>query len=136
AIASGADFFTVQGRVDESLVSGRGLGIYSTADNPLNAGKVPALILSTPPPLPPTTYTVLTLPANGLLKDSGNTIITSVPYVLPDNVLTYTPNTGYTGGDGFTYRAELFTSVDEGAVSLFINALDCATSPAGCYDGR
>ena len=136
AIASGADYFIVQARVDENLSTGRGLGVYSTADNPLNNGKVPALILTSPPPTPPATYTVLTLPDNGVLKDSGNIIITAVPYELPDSLVTYVPNTGFTGSNHFDYRAELGVTVDTGRVSLFINNLDCATNPAGCYDGR
>lgn len=136
AIASGATFFTVQARVDENLASGRGLGIYSSADNPLNVGNVPALILSTPPPVIPPTYTVLSLASHGVLKDSANNVITSVPYALPDSIVRYTPNTGYTGGDTFNYQAELFTTVDTGVVLLFVNALNCATTPAGCYDGR
>jgi hypothetical protein len=136
AIASGASYFTVQARVNETLTSGRGLGVYSTADNPLNDNKVPALILSSPPPVAPATYTVLSLPTNGLIKDSSNIVITAVPYTLPDNLVTYTPNTGFTGADTFTYRAELFTQVDTGTVSIFVNSLNCDTSPAGCYDGR
>ena len=136
AIASGATFFTIQARVDESLTSGRGLGVYSTADNPLNDGKVPALILTSPPSTPPATYTVLSLASHGVLKDSANNVITAVPYELPDNQVRYTPNTGYTGNDTFNYQAELFTTVDTGSIFLFINTLDCATTPLGCYDGR
>ncbi|HEV8240637.1 MAG TPA: hypothetical protein VGS57_14805 [Thermoanaerobaculia bacterium] len=136
AIANGSTFFTVQARVDENLTSGRGLGIYSTADNPLNVGKGPALDLESPPLTPPPTYTVQSLASHGILKDSANNLITAVPYELPDNVVRYTPNASYIGNDTFSYKAELFTTVDTGVVSLFINALDCATSPAGCYDGR
>jgi hypothetical protein len=136
AIASGATFFTIQARVDESLTDGRGLGVYSTVDNPLNDGKVPALILESPPISPPPTYTVLSLASHGVLKDSANNIITAVPYELPDNQVRYTPNTGYTGNDTFNYQAELFATVDTGSIFLFINTLDCATTPLGCYDGR
>lgn len=136
AIANGASFFTVQARVDENLTSGRGLGVYSTADNPLNDGKAPALELISPPPTPPATYTVLSLASHGILKDSANNLITSVPYELADNVVRYTPNASYVGTDTFTYKAELFTTVDTGSIFLFINNLDCATTPLGCYDGR
>ena len=136
AIASGATFFTVQARVDENLTSGRGLGIYSTADNPLNDGKRPALELISPPLTPPPTYTVQSLASHGILTDSANNLITSVPYTLPDNVVRYTPNASYIGNDTFTYQAELFTTVDTGSIFLFINTLDCATTPLGCYDGR
>lgn len=136
AIANGNSFFTVQARVDENLSSGRGLGIYSTANNPLNDFKVPVLELTSPPLTPPPTFTVLSLPANGLLRDSASQIITSVPYTLPDDFVSYTPNTGFLGSNTFTYRAELFTTVDTGTVSIFVNLLNCATTPAGCDNGR
>jgi hypothetical protein len=136
AIAGGATFFTVQGRVDESQTSGRGMQIYSTANNTLNAGKEPALIITTPPPTPPTTFTVLSLPSDGTLADSAQNTITTVPYTLPDNQVTYTPVTGFQGSTSFSYRAELSTQVDTGIVTIFVNFLDCAVTPAGCDDGR
>jgi Big-like domain-containing protein len=136
AIAAGATFFTVQGRVNETSSSGRGLGVYSSADNSLNVGKVPALILTSPPPTVPPTFTIDALPAHGVLRDSGNVLITAVPYTLPDHRVTYTPNVGFLGGDDFNYSADLGLSHDVGVVHLFINLLDCDTSPDGCDDGR
>jgi cytoskeletal protein CcmA (bactofilin family) len=136
ALAAGATHFTVQGRVDESLAAGRGLQVYSTADNPLTAGKVPGLLLSTPPPLPPPTFILLSLPAHGTLRDALGNAISDVPHELAGAVVTYVPATGFLGADAFRYRAVLGETSDEGLVSVFVNLLDCDTSAAGCDDGR
>ena len=52
----------------------------------------------------PLTYIITSLPSNGSLKEGG-TEITSVPYSLLGNTVTYTPNTDYTGSDSFTFKA-------------------------------
>jgi hypothetical protein len=134
AIAAGADFFTVQGRVDESLAGpARGLQIYSSASG--NTSTLPALILSSPPPLPPTTYEILSLPAGGLLFD-GATQITAVPYTLSGNTLSYTPNVGFLGTNTFSYQATFGEIIDTGLVTIVVQFVDCGTNVADCDDGR
>jgi hypothetical protein len=136
ALGAGATHLVVQGRVDESRPPGRGLQLYSSADNTANDGKRPALVITTPPPLPPITFTVLSLPLHGVLIDGLGSTISALPYTLPSGLLTYRPDPGFQGADGFDYSAELGTTIDSGRVSIFVNFLDCATHPAGCDDGR
>ena len=136
AIAAGATHFIVQGRVDESLTATlRGMQIYTTADNPLNDGKVPALILSSPPPLPPTTFVVTSLPLFGVLLE-GATPITVVPYTLDGNSLSYAPNSGFQGDDSFAYEATFADIVDTGTVFIRVRLLDCQDNAEDCDDGR
>lgn len=136
AIAGGAQFFTVQARVDETLTGpARGLQIYSSADNPLNDGKLPGLVLSSPPPTPPPTFTITSLPLNGVLLD-GTTEITAVPYTLAGNTIAYAPNTAYQGPDSFAYEAVLGEIVDTGIVNITVVFLNCANDADDCDDGR
>jgi M6 family metalloprotease-like protein len=53
------------------------------------------------------TYIITSLPSNGELSDPGNGIISSVPYSLVSfgNQVVYTPTTGYSGTDNFTFKA-------------------------------
>ena len=53
------------------------------------------------------TYILTTLPANGSLSDPGAGAIASVPYTLAGGgaVVTYVPNPGYMGPDGFRFKA-------------------------------
>jgi len=52
----------------------------------------------------PLTYIITSLPSNGSLKEGDNEI-TSVPYSLSGDTVTYTPNTDYTGSDSFKFKA-------------------------------
>lgn len=47
-------------------------------------------------------FRVQTLPTRGTLRDSANTVVT-VGTTLPSATLSYTPNTGITGSDSFTF---------------------------------
>lgn len=47
-------------------------------------------------------FRVQTLPPNGTLRDSTSAVVT-VGTTLPSANLTYTPNTGFTGSDSFTF---------------------------------
>ena len=71
-----------------------------------------------------TSYRVLTLPANGTLKDSNGTTITSVPYLLPTPTVTYNAAPGFAGQDGFTYEVAAGQQVDRGTVTLVVTAPD------------
>ncbi len=61
------------------------------------------------PNLDPLTYTILSLPAHGKLRDPGTgySLILSAPYTLVGggNAVRYTPNSGYGGSDSFTWKA-------------------------------
>ena len=136
AIAAGASFLTVQARVNETATGpAGGMQIYSSANNPLTDGKLPGLVLSSPPPTAPPTFEITSLPINGLLFD-GATQITAVPHVLSDNLVTYTPNTGFQGTDTFGYKATLFDVVDFGNVTISIVFVNCANDADDCDDGR
>lgn len=59
----------------------------------------------------PITYDVKTFPSNGVLSGT-----------VPN--LTYTPNTGYTGTDSFTYCVEDSTGLESAAAAVSINVSD------------
>ncbi len=137
ALAAGADFFTVQGRVDESLSGpARGLEVRSSASGNLASFLEPQLEVATPGVVAPTVFTVLTLPANGTLRDALGAVITAVPATLPSARVSYTPNTGFTGSDTFSYRAEFAELVDTGLVTIVVIPGSCTTDPSFCDDGR
>ncbi len=84
-----------------------------TADNtavtaPFN-GFLDITLSASDPNLDPLTYTVLSLPANGSLKDVGGGMadITTVPYVLAGNgnVVRYTPQIGFGGVNTINFKA-------------------------------
>jgi hypothetical protein len=52
-------------------------------------------------------YIISSLPSHGTLNDPGSGSISSAPYTLVDNgnQVIFTPNTGYTGRDSFTFKA-------------------------------
>ncbi len=56
----------------------------------------------------PLTYTILSLPENGTLRDPNGEPIVTVPRVLtgPAPMLTYDPFGGYAGADAFTYQVD------------------------------
>ena len=137
AIAAGADFFTVQGRVDETTVGAfRGLEVRSSASSNVSSFLHPRLSLTTPGVTAATTYTITSLPANGTLRNSLNQVITAVPTILPDGLVSYTPNALFVGDDSFGYEAELGAQIDSGFVLVRVVLANCATDPAGCDDGR
>ena len=70
-----------------------------------------------------------------LLDGLGNPI-TAVPFPLGGSSVTYSPDLGFQGSDGFGYEASIGDVVDAGFVTVFVNFLDCETSAEGCDDGR
>jgi Bacterial Ig domain len=137
AIASGASFFTVQGRVDETLTGpARGLEVRTTADGNLASFLEPQLSITTPGVTAPTVFTINSLPSNGILKNSLGATITSVPATLPDSRVSYTPNTSFVGTESFAYQAERNELTDTGVVTITVITGQCALDPAFCDDGR
>jgi len=135
AMQLGRSFFTVQGRVDEGLSGpARGLEVRTTASG--NLFDVPSLALTTPGVTPPLIYRILSLPASGILRDSGNNVISSVPYTLPDSQVRYTPNTGFLGNDAFNFEINNTIVFDSAVARIRVRAKNCQTDPAGCDDGR
>ena len=136
AIAAGHQFFTIQGRVDESLTGpARGLEVYTTASGNISSNQTPELQLTTPGVTPAPTYTILTLPTDGTLLD-GNTQITTVPYTLSAALVTYAPATSFVGTNTFNFRVSLGTQFEDAIATVHVSFVNCATSVAGCYDGR
>ena len=132
--ASGS-FFTIQGRVDESLSGpARGLEVRTTASG--NGFDVPSLELTTPGVTAPLTYTILSLPASGVLRDSSNVLITSVPYTLSNSQVRYTPNTSFTGDDAFNFQVDNGVVLDAAVVRIRVRAKNCQFDPEGCNNGR
>ena len=81
------------------------------------------------------TFRVLSLPSSGTLRDGNGAPITSVPYSLPSNQLTFdAPAT--VGTVSFTYEATAGETVDTGIVTISILAATCANDPRFCDDGR
>jgi hypothetical protein len=50
-------------------------------------------------------FVIDTLPTDGTLRDSANNLVT-VGTVLPSATVTYTPNTGFSGDDDFTFHVQ------------------------------
>ena len=133
AVEAGFDHLVIQGRVNETLSSGRGLEVHTTATSNT---EVPSLALTTPGISPPTTLRILTLPTNGVLRDSANNLITSVPYTLPDRIVKYTSNLGFVGSDQFQFEVDDSVTVDTAFVNVFVTFNTCGTTASGCFNGR
>jgi hypothetical protein len=132
----GHTHFVVQGRVDESAASiVRGLEVRTTASGNLPYD-VPSLAIATPGIAAPLIYTITSLPASGLLYDSANTLITSVPYTLPDAQVRYTPNTSFIGDDTFGFQATNNVIIDSALVTVRVRLANCLSDRDGCNNGR
>ncbi len=132
----GHTHFVVQGRVDESAaITVRGLEVRTTADGNLPSD-VPSLAIATPGIAPPLIYTITSLPVNGVLRDSANTLITSVPYTLPDAQVRYTPNTGFLGNDTFGFQATNNVIIDAASVTVRVRFANCVADREACNNGR
>lgn len=135
AMRLGRNVFAIQGRVDESLSGpARGLEVRTTASG--NGFDVPSLALTTPGVTPPLTYTILSLPASGALRDSSNVLITAVPHTLFNSQVSYTPIIGFTGDDEFNFQVDNGAVFDSAIVRIRVRAKNCQTDPEGCDDGR
>jgi hypothetical protein len=137
AAQNGFSFFTIQGRVNESLAgSQRGLEVRTTASGNISGGDIPKLSLATPGVSAPLTYRITALPSGGILRDSFNVEITSVPYDLPSAEVSYVPNFGFLGLDTFSFSVSngLITSSAFGKINVRIP--NCLTDPGGCNNGR
>lgn len=134
---NGFTFFAIQGRVNESLTGpARGLQVRTTASGNVSNNAVPMLSLTTPGITAPLTYTITALPPGGVLRDSANQLITTVPYNLPSPQVSYTPNTGFLGVDTFSFNVSngTITSSAFGRITVFVP--NCQTTAAGCNNGR
>jgi hypothetical protein len=134
---NGFPFLAIQGRVNESLTGpARGLQVRTTASGNVTNNDVPMLSLTTPGVTAPLTYTITALPPGGVLRDSTNQLITTVPYDLPSPQVSYTPNTGFLGIDTFSFNVSngTITSSAFGRITVFIP--NCQTSAQGCNNGR
>jgi Big-like domain-containing protein len=137
AIAAGHSILAIQGRVDESLAGpARGLEVYTSADGNDTSFLVPELQLTTPGVLAPRTFTVLSLPANGSLYDGNGILITAVPYTLPDARVTYAPATGFIGTNTFAFRVSQGLAFADATATIHVTFSNCATTAAGCNNGR
>ena len=137
SVAAGFDFFVIQGRVDESLTGGgfqRGLQIRSTANGNLGGSLEPQLEV-TEPDAPLETFTILSLPVNGTLKDSSGVTITTVPTVLTDQMVTFTPAAGLSFTTSFDYRIDNVMGSALGEIILRYGN-GCDIDAANCDDGR
>jgi Bacterial Ig domain len=137
AAHNGYSFFAIQGRVNESLAGpARGLEVRTTASGNVSGNQVPMLSLATPGVTAPLMYKITSLPSGGVLRDSTNALITTVPYDLPASQVRYTPNTGFLGIDTFAFTVSngVTTSSAFGNIHVFIP--NCLSDPRGCNDGR
>jgi cytoskeletal protein CcmA (bactofilin family) len=134
---NGHTFFAIQGRVNESLGGpARGLQVRTTASGNLTSNDVPMLSLATPGVTAPLMYKITALPPGGVLRDSSNQLITTVPYDLPTPQVSYTPNFGFVGLDTFSFTVSngFITSSAYGRVNVYIP--NCLTDRGGCNNGR
>lgn len=122
--------------MDESLTGpARGLQVRTTATGNLSNNDVPMLALETPS-VTALLYNITSLPPNGVLRDSQNQLITTVPYALSSPQVSYTPNFGFLGVDTFSFSVSngVISSSAFGRITVFIP--DCQTDPRGCFNGR
>lgn len=132
----GLGYLVIQGRVDENAQGPvRGLEVRTTAagNQPFD---VPSLAIATPGVVAPLVYTITSLPTNGVLRDSSNTLITSVPYTLSNAQLTYIPNAGFIGTDTFGFEASNNQVIDAATVTIRVRLANCLTDRDGCNNGR
>jgi hypothetical protein len=137
AARNGFSFFAIQGRVNESTAgTARGLEVRTTASGNVSGNQVPMLSLATPGVTAPLTYRITSLPSGGVLRDSANQLITTVPYDLPSAQVSYTPNSGFLGIDTFVFSVSngLVTNSASGRITVFIP--NCINDKRGCNDGR
>ena len=137
AARNGYSFFAIQGRVNESLGGpARGLQVRTTASGNVTGNDVPMLSLATPGVTAPLLYRINSLPLNGVLRDSANVQITSVPYDLPSAQVNYTPNTGFLGFDSFSFNVSN-GFVSSGATgTIHVTLANCQDNVKGCNNGR
>jgi hypothetical protein len=134
--SSSFSFFAIQGRVDEiNATSGRGLQVRTTASGNQTSNTVPTLALTTST-VTPLSYRITSLPFGGVLRDSANQVITTVPYDLPSPQVTYTPNTGFLGLDTFNFSVSNGITSASALAKINVSLANCATNPAGCNNGR
>ncbi|HEX6199194.1 MAG TPA: hypothetical protein VF150_02935, partial [Thermoanaerobaculia bacterium] len=137
ALQNGFGTFSIQGRVDEALVGpARGLEVRTTAAGNLSSFLEPQLSLATPGVTPPLVFTIETLPATGTLRDGLGTLITAVPYTLPDARVSYTPTVGFLGQTSFQYGVSNGVTVDFGLITVTVALGGCETNVSFCDDGR
>lgn len=130
-------FFVIQGRVDESLAgSARGLEVRTTASGNVGSNDVPMLSLTTPGVIAPLLYRVTSLPLGGVLRDSSNVLITTVPYDLPSPQVSYEPNVGFLGLDSFSFDVSNGMTSASAFARVLVLAPDCRTTSDGCNNGR
>jgi hypothetical protein len=99
---------------------------HSSVTAPFN-GFLDITLSASDPNLDPLSYIILSLPANGTLKDpgAGLTDIVTVPYTLAANgsVVRYVPNTGFGGQNQFTFKA------NDGAFDSNVATVSIAVEP-------
>jgi hypothetical protein len=134
--SSSFSFFAIQGRVDEiNATSGRGLQVRTTASGNQTSNNVPTLALTTST-FTPLSYRITSLPTGGVLRDSSNQLITTVPYDLPSPQVTYAPNTGFLGLDTFNFSVSDGVTSASALAKIRVFVPNCATNPVGCNNGR
>ena len=141
AIAAGADFFSLKGRIEDEATSSDGVGlrIRSTAGVNLTAGTEPQLeVVTTAEVLPPvdlvfTVTSTLTFGAT-LTNLSGASVPVGTTFSSP-TTLVVTPAVGFVGTTMFTYSVtENGLVIDSATVSVLVADDGCASvgRPPGC----
>ena len=141
AVNQGLSFFSIQGRVDESLADGnpvpllRGLEVRSTATGNLATNKEPQLdVLGVPPPSA-ITITMLTLPTAGTVTDFTGALVSVGQTFSSTTDLVYTPPLNVSGTFRLTYEATEGQVIDTAQIDFIVGLDDgCAEvgRPPGC----
>ena len=137
ARAQGFRILSLQGRVDEKFEKPfAGLDVRTTAYENIDRQLDPSLTIETAHAPAALTYSVLSLPETGTLKDDLGNVIREVPYRLPNDKVVYTPATGFTGQVSFQFSAtDGFTIDTARAVITMFHGL-CHTDADFCFNGR
>ena len=137
ALQEGHGVFAVQGRVNEKAKGpDTGLEVRTSAEENLGAEVEPQLLIELAGNPDPLTYTVLTVPEFGTLKDANGTEIREVPYRLPNDVLVYIPDAKYIGEVTFGFSGTDGISVDVATAIINILRARCGEDAHACDNGR
>ena len=77
-------------------------------------------------------YLITSLPTDGSLEDMDGTPINSTPFMLADNELRYSPDSGFIGVDMFTYKVNDGVDSEEAMVTINVGEIpfpdECTTA--------
>ena len=127
ALSQDITFFSIQGRVDESL-TGEGLQIHTTAPENVALGKEPRLEITTPDT--GLVFEILSLPdpeTEGTVTDQSGIVVTVGQTFTETPTVIFTPAVGFVGTTSIVYQVTEGTVVDTATVEIIVTNNDSCT---------